>query len=390
MTLDVKKDICLILASDGLWNIMSPQDAVNLVQDVENENKKLIAKYGVSENLHLTLCNPSKVLVDCALERWNQLRTRADNTSVVTVMLDLNNSAETEVLREQLVLKMNYPHTLQVWDVGKRPKNCCMFSKTTDSEHSKDLQSDTMDDKIVGNKMGYLQLSSKLFDGEGCSSHTESDRHTSSPLQSCSNLLPEYFAPKTSKKTEMEGIENSPCPFPRWSKSASGRTSLSKLATWSKVVSHRRMSDPFPNRNFELGHSSTDDVYSLSDDENNQFSDAENCNSLLFREGKMIDFCEEFNDENTVCTSNDCLKQYDGSKNSTADEKMYKTALDNLCNLKQAIKRKYPGTEISQSYISGGSQSTDKGEGVSSHKRKPSLINIDRLSGSSTLSDVQS
>lgn len=50
MTLDLKKDVCIILATDGLWNMMSGQDAVSLVQDVENENRNLIAKFGVSEN----------------------------------------------------------------------------------------------------------------------------------------------------------------------------------------------------------------------------------------------------------------------------------------------------------------------------------------------------
>ena len=32
--------------------------------------------------------NPSKSLVDRALERWSSTRLRADNTSVVTLMLD--------------------------------------------------------------------------------------------------------------------------------------------------------------------------------------------------------------------------------------------------------------------------------------------------------------
>lgn len=239
----------------------------------------------------------------------------------------------------------------------------------------------------------YENFSSKILDAEkieeGCSSQCEPERHTSSPLQSCSNFLPEYFltgSPKTPKKNEMEGIENSPMPFPRWSKSASGRTSLSKLATWSKVVSHRRMSDPFPHKSMELGHFSADDVYSLSDDE-----DSNHC----FHDSHLPNRCSKSDCQNDVVLGNiDGSALYNSSKShleskNLGDDKMYKTALNQLCSIKQAIKRKYPGTEISQSYVSS-SEDLEKNDGVSSQKRKPDLINLSTLKVANTIIDSHS
>lgn len=224
-------------------------------------------------------------------------------------------------------------------------------------------------------------------------SHSESERHTSSPLQSCSNFLPEYFtsgSPKGSKKCEMEGIENSPCAFPRWSKSASGRTSLSKLATWSKVVSRRRMSDPFPHRNMELAHSSADDVYSLSDDEDSDycFQDSYVCDSKISRSVHQNDR-NIFKDLDSSSALSSFNKPCFSSKHSSSDDKIYKTTLDHLCSIKQAIKRKYPGTEISQSYVSN-SEELEKSEGGSLHKRKPDLINLSTLKVANILLDSES
>lgn len=41
--------------------------------------------------------NPSKSLVDRALDRWSSTRLRADNTSVVTLMLDPPGPTHSEV-----------------------------------------------------------------------------------------------------------------------------------------------------------------------------------------------------------------------------------------------------------------------------------------------------
>ena len=48
-----------------------------------------------------TWINPSKKLVDLAIDRWNSCNLRADNTSVVTVMLDPPGPPRAQVLRKK-------------------------------------------------------------------------------------------------------------------------------------------------------------------------------------------------------------------------------------------------------------------------------------------------
>lgn len=49
-----------------------------------------------TDNVQLWI-NPSKSLVDRALEKWSSKRLRADNTSVVTLMLDPPGPSRSEV-----------------------------------------------------------------------------------------------------------------------------------------------------------------------------------------------------------------------------------------------------------------------------------------------------
>lgn len=73
---------CLIFASDGLWNVVDPESAVDSIYESERRNEQN-AKLGINN-----WRNPSKVLVETALEKWRSNGLRADNTSVVCVMLD--------------------------------------------------------------------------------------------------------------------------------------------------------------------------------------------------------------------------------------------------------------------------------------------------------------
>merc|ERR1712155_325764 len=45
--------------------------------------------------------NPSKQLVDCAIDRWTSSKLRADNTSIVTVMLDPPGPPRAQVLKSR-------------------------------------------------------------------------------------------------------------------------------------------------------------------------------------------------------------------------------------------------------------------------------------------------
>ncbi|XP_072757972.1 uncharacterized protein Pp2c1 isoform X2 [Anoplolepis gracilipes] len=100
---DVKSHRCLIFGTDGLWNMLSSQAAVAIVQATDRHNEKhLIASQQTGNAADLQMwINPSKSLVDRALERWSSTRLRADNTSVVTLMLDPSGPCRSEVLFNQ-------------------------------------------------------------------------------------------------------------------------------------------------------------------------------------------------------------------------------------------------------------------------------------------------
>uniref|UniRef100_A0A8C2VIX2 Protein phosphatase, Mg2+/Mn2+ dependent 1D n=1 Tax=Chinchilla lanigera TaxID=34839 RepID=A0A8C2VIX2_CHILA len=76
-TLDPQKHKYIILGSDGLWNMIPPQDAVSMCQDQE-EKKYLTGEHGQS-------C--AKMLVNRALGRWRQRMLRADNTSAIVISI---------------------------------------------------------------------------------------------------------------------------------------------------------------------------------------------------------------------------------------------------------------------------------------------------------------
>ncbi|XP_013167391.1 PREDICTED: probable protein phosphatase 2C 20 [Papilio xuthus] len=98
LTIDPAKFRCLIFGTDGLWNMMSAEGAVALVQATERHNEAaLLGAAGPPRDW----LNPSKSLVDHALERWSNTRMRADNTSVVTLMLDPPGPPRATVLRSR-------------------------------------------------------------------------------------------------------------------------------------------------------------------------------------------------------------------------------------------------------------------------------------------------
>lgn len=93
--IDMEKHRCLILGTDGAWNMLSPAQAVRIVCEAEKSNSQHIL------NPSRQWINPSKKLVDKAIERWNGNNLRADNTSVVTVMLDPPGTPKAEILMRQ-------------------------------------------------------------------------------------------------------------------------------------------------------------------------------------------------------------------------------------------------------------------------------------------------
>lgn len=76
---------CLIFGTDGLWNMINPALAVGIVQNAEHHNAMSIV---TSDPCAKSWINPSMTLVERALEKWLSTKMRADNTTVVTLMLD--------------------------------------------------------------------------------------------------------------------------------------------------------------------------------------------------------------------------------------------------------------------------------------------------------------
>lgn len=104
--IDITRNRCLILGTDGAWNMLTPAQAVAHVCQAERSNEQHMLNPHVIQGNNLATSgrqwiNPSKYLVDRAIERWNGNNLRADNTSVVTVMLDPPGPPRAQVLKRQ-------------------------------------------------------------------------------------------------------------------------------------------------------------------------------------------------------------------------------------------------------------------------------------------------
>lgn len=75
---------CLIFGTDGLYNMLSPPAVVHIVQQAERHNEDA----ALGDDPNMAWLNPSKCLVEKALDNWSYTKVRADNTSVITLLLD--------------------------------------------------------------------------------------------------------------------------------------------------------------------------------------------------------------------------------------------------------------------------------------------------------------
>uniref|UniRef100_A0A8C4Q5T6 Protein phosphatase, Mg2+/Mn2+ dependent, 1Db n=1 Tax=Eptatretus burgeri TaxID=7764 RepID=A0A8C4Q5T6_EPTBU len=95
--IDPQKHTCIILASDGVWNVMSPRDAILVCQELGGN-----------------IPSSAALLVSKAIDCWKQRCLRADNTSAVVVQLFPPGPAQ--ISRSNVVL-----HSPPTWDLGR---NC--------------------------------------------------------------------------------------------------------------------------------------------------------------------------------------------------------------------------------------------------------------------------
>lgn len=86
-------DKCLLLASDGLWNMMLTKTAIKVLQEVQEDkySPELMEALFARESNQMS---PSRALIHFCLNRWYSSRFRADNTTVLAVMIDHNQDIE--------------------------------------------------------------------------------------------------------------------------------------------------------------------------------------------------------------------------------------------------------------------------------------------------------
>uniref|UniRef100_A0A8C1MH30 Protein phosphatase 1D-like n=1 Tax=Cyprinus carpio TaxID=7962 RepID=A0A8C1MH30_CYPCA len=106
--LNLKQHRYVILGSDGLWNMVSPQEAVSICQ--ENDNAK--AK-NQTENV-----SNAVLLVNHALLRWRQRMLRADNTSAIVICLEPFGTSSECLPPYEIVYNLQGPKC------GSVPKSC--------------------------------------------------------------------------------------------------------------------------------------------------------------------------------------------------------------------------------------------------------------------------
>ncbi|XP_066835710.1 protein phosphatase 1D isoform X2 [Anser cygnoides] len=115
-TIDPQKHKYIILGSDGLWNMIPPQDAISMCQDHEEK------KYFMGE--HRQSC--AKMLVNRALGRWRQRMLRADNTSAIVICISPLQDSKSNLENEELYLNLAESPCYSSPDMNvMTPSRCC-------------------------------------------------------------------------------------------------------------------------------------------------------------------------------------------------------------------------------------------------------------------------
>jgi len=91
--IDPEVDKCLIIASDGLWNMLQDYESVRLVQELEEFGQvDCHLLKALRDRKVLETRNPAHILVNYALQKWKSSCLRADNTSAVALILSPSKS----------------------------------------------------------------------------------------------------------------------------------------------------------------------------------------------------------------------------------------------------------------------------------------------------------
>ncbi|XP_045171809.2 uncharacterized protein LOC123533902 [Mercenaria mercenaria] len=97
--LDPATDKCLVIGSDGLWNMLSADESVSSVFDLECQ-----FEYKVINDPTVPLSywiNPAERLVQAALNKWRMRLMKADNTSAIVVLIDPLGPRKLSILKKK-------------------------------------------------------------------------------------------------------------------------------------------------------------------------------------------------------------------------------------------------------------------------------------------------
>lgn len=125
---------CLVLGSDGLFNVLTSQEVVNKVQEIEGYNEK----FNITDTV--VAREPARELVDMALSRWEYSCLRSDNVSAICVSF-----VPLEVLDTQSEARLPLNHLNQNRTCGvKRSRSLDSMSMKRPKMHTMDLRSNSL------------------------------------------------------------------------------------------------------------------------------------------------------------------------------------------------------------------------------------------------------
>lgn len=183
----------MIFASDGLWNVVDPESAVDSIYETERRNDQN-AKLGINN-----WRNPSRVLVEAALEKWRSNGLRADNTSVVCVMLDEPNKKN----MFKFCRNSNNQFESNEMQEGSRT----IFDYSTSEAYNLDY----MSSDVYGNESMMLQSANANVYGEGHSQFYEKNFHQQSYANNYNNYESSYGFQMPS--TSSQQLERAPVTY---------------------------------------------------------------------------------------------------------------------------------------------------------------------------------
>ncbi|XP_046579375.1 protein phosphatase 1D-like isoform X2 [Haliotis rubra] len=134
--LDPQRHKCLVLASDGLWNMLKAEESVAIVSDLEMHFEDRVVN---DETVPLSYwVNPAERLVTRALNKWRARMMKADNTSAIVVLIDPLGPSKLSILkkRREEAIKAKSSMEASIADGHKDDQDTCSSEKSLNTENA--------------------------------------------------------------------------------------------------------------------------------------------------------------------------------------------------------------------------------------------------------------